>query len=719
MRTILRPAWQYGLCLSACGLLLAWLFDLPHRDLRAPLHYGGDALDNLMVAKSILEHGWVLHNPDLGAPHGCDLHDYQRGATLQFLSLKLLGPAVGDPLLLANVYFLLSFPLTALTALLVLRHFRLAYWPALAAALLYAFLSYHTLRGVGHLFLAVYYVLPPAVAVVLWVFLEEPLFGRPAARLCTPRGWAALLVAVLVACTDIYYAFFTCFFLLTAGLAVSWRKGRLVPCAPSLLLIGVVTAATAASFVPQVLYARAHGPNREAGRRASSDAEHYGLRLTQMLAPVTDHRLPLLARAKRQFNAKLPSFTESDTASLGALGTVGLLFLLGLLLVPAPPGDPRRAVLQGLSVLTVAAILVGSVGGVCLFIASVFPYIRCYNRLSVYVGFFSLFALAHLLERLLARLPQGPGWRAGGAALCLALAAGGAWDQTPALPDDRATLAGLASDRAFVGRLEERLPAGAMVYQLPYFAYPEGDSYDPLRLYLCSHQLRWSFAAMRGRYADLWQRHTAAQPTADCADALSWAGFAGVCWDRGASKPADRQAEARWRALLGAPQLVSPDGRVAYYSLAAHADRLRRGVSPEEARLRRQEALGPVLLCWGAGFQQTEDPGPQGRWANRQGELVLFNPGDGPRRVTLELRVRTFQPGPATLRLSAPGLDQAETVAGAARVVRAEVTAPPGRSCLRVRCDGAADPEQARHVWLVLGHAVRVAPAAHGLARFE
>jgi phosphoglycerol transferase len=533
---------------------------------------------------------------------------------------------------------------------------------------------------------------------------------------CTRKGWASLAIAVAVACSGVYYGFFACFFLLTAGLAASWRKGRWLPGKAALLLIVVVTATTLLNYLPQFVYNRENGPNREAAARSTSDAEHFALRMSQMVLPTSGHRVPLLNFAKQRFNAKITQVTESDMAALGVLGTAGLLYLLALLLVrPVEPGeDSRQKDLHAVSILTVTAILVGSMGGFSLLIASVFPHIRCYNRLSVYIAFFCLFALAHLLQRLCERLPNRPGGRAAGALLCVGLAVLGAWEQTPAETSVISTAAAdaFASDRDFVHQLEDRLPAGSTIFQMPYSTFPEGRGYEHLRLYLHSHSLKWSFGAMRGRYADLWQRHVVGQPIEEMASTLAWSGFAGVCWDRQASSPAESDLESRLRALLGEPVLLGADSRVAFYSLQRHAAKLRESTSPERAQQCRQEALHPVLVCWGPGFQQVEDPRRfGGRWSNARGELMVFNPGDAPRSLRLELTVRTAQAGPATLQLQGPGLQQEDAVAGEPRAVQAQLIVPPGRSIVRFHCDGAVHPEHERRVFQVVDYTVKVAPS--------
>src|SRR5205814_2219326 len=81
--------------------------------------------------------------------------------------LRVLGALTGDPAATVNLLFVLSFPLVAVAALLVLRRLRVSALPAAVGALLYAFLPYHFYRGENHLFLSGYYTVPLAVYLAL------------------------------------------------------------------------------------------------------------------------------------------------------------------------------------------------------------------------------------------------------------------------------------------------------------------------------------------------------------------------------------------------------------------------------------------------------------------------------------------------------------------------------------------------------------------------
>ena len=69
-----------------------------------------------------------------------------------------------------------------------------------------------------------------------------------------------------------------------------------------------------------------------------------------------------------------------------------------------------------------------------------------------------------------------------------------------------------ASDRAFVAAIDDVLPDGAAVFQVPVLDFPETippgrmEDYDPLRAYLAdTGTLRWSYGAVKGRPEADWQ----------------------------------------------------------------------------------------------------------------------------------------------------------------------------------------------------------------------
>jgi phosphoglycerol transferase len=594
---------------AALSLVAAiFVLDLRHADLRIPFDYYDDALLYSFMVRTVVDRGWFWNNPMGGAPLGFDLHDYPVAAqdTVHLVLIRIMAFVSHDWALLLNLYFLLGFPLIAVVAFAVFRRFNVGTVPAVAASVLFAFLPSRLLVGELHLFLDVFFQVPIAVLLMLLVCeADPPLFaapnrGRrlPRLDLRSRRTWGALAGAVLVSATSVYYAFFT--MLLLGGIGVwaaverqTWRN-----LAAGFGLAGVIAAGIFAQGLPTIAYQMRHGPNPEVGRRFAFEAEVYGLKIAPLLLPVTGHRIPELAQIKNDYDASAPLKGENETTSLGSVSTVGFLVLLGFALGSrrgTPPSQfpeavdgkqPLQAPFRPLAVLTVMAVLLGTVGGFgSLFAVFVSPRIRTYSRINIFIGFFALFAIALLLERLRRR------HRLLADLTALAVLAVGLFDQASrfAVRDYAAIARMYASDAAFVQRVETLVPTGAALFQLPPSTFPEPPSvtrmagYAPLRLLLHARTTRWSYPSMRGRAGATWIADVTSRAPAAMLEAVSDAGFEGVIIDHDGY--ADRAAalEADLRRVVAVEPAASTDGRLSFFPLTdykIHRDRIAGGRGP-------------------------------------------------------------------------------------------------------------------------------------------
>jgi phosphoglycerol transferase len=705
LRTYLRTAGEYAGAAALCVALLTCVYQLWKTDLTVPLEYCNDALLAEMFVQTVTENGWYLHNDRIGAPFGLDMHDFPVAESLHFAAIKGLAWIFDDPFVVLNLYFLLTFPLAALTALFVFRHFGCSYCPALVGSQLFAFLPYHFMRGEGHLFLSGYYLVPLAVLVVLWLMLGDHLLFVPRDGKKPRVAWrggktlASLAVCVLLGCAGVYYAFFACFFLLLAGVAARLGGKAVYPLRSAALLVGVIAATCLVHVTPAVLYAREHGRNDDAVRRGMADAEHFGLRISQMLMPVTGHRLPVLAWAKASFNRKLAQVTENDYASLGLAGSVGFLCLIGRLLARRGGGG----LFDALSLLNLFAVLLGTLGGFGLLFASVLPHIRCYNRLSVYIAFFSLAAVVLLLDALHKKLAASPLRKSLFAAALGLLVVGGVLDQSPHyVGSNEACAAEFQRDATFVRAIETALPQGALVYQMPYRVFPEGGTYDHLRLSLHSTDLRWNYPVMRGRQADYWNREIATRPVAELLPTLAVVGFQGLTIDRLDYPDRACQLESDLEAVLHRKPLVDATGRYAFFDLTDYGARLRGRHTDAQWQALQENALHPVLPSWHRGFSMEFDVATTGgRWCGTNGELMLFNPALQTQRIKLTMALRTGCPQAAHVRISGPLLTKELTIDGQSGDLTETLTVPPGRHVLHFWCDGQPTGNDPRRIFKV------------------
>ncbi|MCS6850251.1 MAG: hypothetical protein NZ700_03660 [Gemmataceae bacterium] len=553
-----------GTALLAAALL--WpILRLNRADLRIPFLYEHDALAVHTLVKSLIDVGWCTQNPYLGTPHGLDFRDYPIPDLLHMLALKLIAQATGDWALTCNLYYLLSFPLTALTAVWVIRQLGLP-WPlATAGAVMYAFLPYHLLRGQAHLFLAAYFLVP--IACWLLIRLDQETTSPPA--------WTYAFCLILPT-AGVYYAFFTFSLLLVVAGRRVVATGRLRASVAPLLLAGAVALGTLAACLPTLLYRLREGDNPEAIVRFPVEAEIYGLKLVQLLMPLSGHRWWFLRHLKDAYNSSMP-INESDCATLGMVGSLGFLVLLGRVLLRRPTGD-RSALLDTLATLVLAAFLLATVGGVGTLVNYwLTPYIRAYNRISVFIAFYSILAVLIVIDgwsRHVAWLGSRPSltW-----AVSLVLVGLAVLDQTSrrCAPSYKRVREEFASDAGLVAEIERQLPRGAKVFQLPYQPFPEAGllhalgSYDLLRGYLHSRELRWSFGAYRGRAGDQWQRSLKNLPAAELVRRLRAAGFAGIYLDRRGFADGGAQLESDLGRILGTTPLVSANRRQVFYPFPA------------------------------------------------------------------------------------------------------------------------------------------------------
>jgi hypothetical protein len=154
---ILKAFAMYLICIIVCILTLVWVMKLWRMDLNIPLGYGGDSLFYSMCIKGVADNGWFLSNNYIGAPYGMNLYDFPMSDNLHFVIIKFLLFIVPNWVTTLNIYYLITFPLTALTTMIVLRQFKISYPIAILGSILYTFLPYHFMRGISHLFLAAYH----------------------------------------------------------------------------------------------------------------------------------------------------------------------------------------------------------------------------------------------------------------------------------------------------------------------------------------------------------------------------------------------------------------------------------------------------------------------------------------------------------------------------------------------------------------------------------
>jgi hypothetical protein len=571
---------------------------------RPPLAYAPDAPYYLMLTKGLVEHGTYLRIPNLGWPFSLQLYDNpETGDNLQLALLRGLGFILRDAVLTLNVYYLLTFVAVSLAAWFVLRRLGVSRLVAAVVAILYSFAPYHFARGEAHLLLSGYFMVPIATLLILQVLSDDPPFTaqsesqEPRWRLALWSRRAApwLLACAALGSTGPYYAFFAVLLLAVAVVVdfVARRSWRRV--ASGAVAAGIVVVVLVLNFMPSFLYWAKHGQNDQAIPRGISETEVNGLRIAELVLPRVDHRIDVLAEAQRKSDRFSPVATSERGQQLGLIGAIGfvglLVFTLSRLLRrresavsrAPPPLGTRSEIGKRLGLLTVVAVVVGTVSGIALLISAAgIRYIRSYNRISVFIAFFALVAVAFALDWIVVRAPRWHGRAVVAGLICVVVLAVGVFDQTSSadVPDYKALERAWNSDDVFMHGIERDLGSGAAVFQMPYVFFPEAGMivgtgpYDQARGWLHADDLRWSWGSVRGREGD-WQGALVRLPAPDALDALTAVGFTGLTIDRAGYEDHGAGIEAEYTSTLAQQPRVSPDRRLLFYDLRFWARDLR------------------------------------------------------------------------------------------------------------------------------------------------
>lgn len=684
-------------------------------DINVPFAYGGDATFGMMSIKDILDHGWYFTNPSLGAPLGQRLYDFPAVDNENALVIKVLSLFTNDLGLVTNLFYLLTFPLVALSALLVLRKLGLSRGAAFFSAVLFSLLPYHFERNEFHLFLSAYWAVPLGAYLALIILGGKALLARRPgkrglSRYLSGKTLGTVACCIVVGSTNLYYAFFTILLVGAATLFVGAIRRSRSGLFGGLAVTGLLGVVLVINLAPNMVYARQHQKDSAAARNALSNwrqpqfTELFSVKLTYLVLPVDGHRLGFLSGAKLRYDQTTsPSYdgTEASSQTLGTIGDVGFFALLAVALGGCvgfvrwrPPPLLRHA-----SFATIVAFLYGIVGGFATIVAYwINPNLHAPARISLFIAFFSLLAAGVLIDLIRPRLPML--LRRGGFAVVLAvLLVLGVLDQTTShfKPDYASAASSWRSDAAFAANIQRTLPPNAAVFQLPYMAFPENGSFPPMRdydlgrPYLHTHGLRWSYGAMKGTSHD-WSAALATWPPEQLVPTVVAAGFSGLYLDRNGYPDSGVALESEIEGMTGANPIVSSDNRFAFFDLRSFARKLRARVGSAELSAAGAAVLHPSGLALGAGFYPVEQSGSESwQWSsNASSRLTLTNPSSSPERIRFSTTIRPRVDGSSTISISYPdGTHSGRRVASESGIrIQRDILIPPGTSTIEVHTNG-------------------------------
>lgn len=682
---------QYGFAVCVSVLAFFWLYELWGISLRFPIvPLGDDAIVIQALFKGAVDNPGIYHNAFLGAPFGQDLRDLPMPDVAIWGAVKLCSWFTNNHILVRNLVVIGSFPLMTVTSLYAMRRLGIGYLVALGTSLLFSFSSFHHWRSIAHVFMALgYFTIPLVTLLAIDLNEDRPLFFEAGERWYRPKWvnsrltWVTVAWCAVVGMTgSVYFPFYAVFLLAIASIFAATRNRSLLVLARGGFALATIVGSLVLSLAPNLWSNWLHG-TAPVIARYPADTERFGFKLAQLVLPVSGHKLSYLKALGEYYNINGLLGNENQTSYLGLVGAVGFVILLAWGLRGRQNGER----LHLLSVMTVAAVLFGTIGGLAsLFSFLVNPTIRSNNRISVYVGYFALLAIAVLAERLRATFATTRWRQVSLAALLVGITTFGLYEQHAVSNDYAALKASYLKDKAFVAAIEDSVPRGSSIFQYPYFPFPEAgwqfglSDYGLFIPYLHSESLKWSFGAIKGRRGDAWYEWVGSMPAKKAVETLVYAGFAGVYVARNGYQDGGKALEDSLRAVLGEPDVVDSLGRTAFYSLEVVARELRATLSRSTFRHRQQEALSPLFFGWLDGFYPREGNKTCGR---KSAKFVLSNPGPESKMANLKAKMIVAHPV-ATVRISGALLNREFRVGQDGYLLDEKLEIPPGEHFHRV-----------------------------------
>lgn len=684
-----RIIFQYIIGVILLAILLFNILRLWEADLSVPFGYSGDFLSASTMIKTVVDHGWYIINPSLGAPFYLNMNDYPLGGdNLNFLIIKGLSLFTNDFAIVTNFFYLLTFFLAFTSSFFVLYHLRVYYYFNIVISILFTFIPYHFYRGNGgHIFLTCYYVIPLVILVAFWIIESKVSITKFREKAFFKKNLVAIIIAMIAGSTGVYYGFFAGFIWMLAAVYAAINNKIIKPVYNGVVFSVSIVIMLVINYFPTLIHKVVNGSNIEATSRSPIESEIYGLKIDQIFMPSLGHRVGKLNEIAQRYANSAPLVNENHSVSLGIIGSLGFIILIFFLLYRKDTNDKKLSLIQSMSIVNLGATLLATVGGFGFLISVIVPSIRGYNRIIPYIAFLSLLSLFLLIEYLIEKksFKKFKQYTVGVTAILLLVF--GVFDQTNSsfIPNYQLISQQYTQDKDFFERLSNNVGHEGNIYQLPYVPYPEYPSvykmgnYEHLKAYLHSNSLKWSFGVMKGTKEDIVIRNISELPVDEMIKSITMAGYKGIYINRDGYS--DRTIEEEIRKRIRVTPIVSNDERLVFFDLNEYDKKLKSTISSEEWNYTKEKILNPIVVKYGKGVYDEEQYNHEKwRWAQKDGVITIWNTSDKIREVGIRASFKGFEDDSSQLLLSGAIENTKLILSNKANLFRQTLKLKPGKN---------------------------------------
>lgn len=626
-KKLLKSSLEYSTAAALVLFVMLVVMRVHEVEMSVPFVYQGDAIEWIGKVKRYInnEHGSLLYAP-YSTEHGNRLIDslglfFSSG---WILIVRVISLFTDDSVMQINLYYLLTFFLCAFTSIYAMRQLNIPCYITIPLSTLFTFLPGHFMRSISHLMSSSYYLVPLMCLVLVWIWSAKPVFfirkdNKWKIDILNRKSITAIIVLLILGPVNHYYSLFFSFLALAAGACAAIGRKSFIHLVTAFILIGLAALSIAKEHVPEKLYCLTEKTvatqiqRSKVGQPISSygDTEHFGLKIVQMVLPMKYHRNESLRKITRGYN-KAHVITENSASTIGIVASVGFFVLIfNLLFVHGV-----RPVLHKLAILNIFAVLLATIGGfgslVQTFAVNFLPstsklaQVRSYNRISVFIAFFSLLAIAWLFKTYSLKISGKFGSRRLGSAIAcfigIAVICVGLYDQTsPAYKLTRGYAQrenAYESDREFFTRVDHIAPKNGMIFQLPFLVHHGPAPHrmrhyiDNARGHLFSDHLKWTYGGDRGSDQIAVYEFLASLSPLEMIPFLNHLGFDGVYIDARGYEKRGKSIIGKFKKILGEPSVHRRNRELFYFDLTtAFEEKMFPDVTREEAEEILQKEL--------------------------------------------------------------------------------------------------------------------------------
>ncbi|WP_141824482.1 hypothetical protein [Humibacillus xanthopallidus] len=650
------------------------------------------------LVRTYIEHGPYGDNPLFGAPFSLNTGWASTVDDIHIWVLSALGHIVSDPFTVLAMYYFACFPLSALAMYWLCRKYGVGRPAAVALGVLFSVVPGQQERFV-HLFLAAYWAVPFAIYLIIETARGHRILPTRAVltsshrRHAVRRLTATVSMLVLLGLGDVYYVAFTALILAAVAVLRQFRG-------PDLREVGRLAIPAVIMVIPAAVslwFARQRAGRDEvtggmAFSRSVADSDRWAGRLMDLVLPWNGHRIPFFGKLTDSYN--VVTETQGESAALGLIalaGVVGILGVAGAGILKSRSGW-KGPLLAAMAVVLLVAFAFYTKGGLGSWFALFFtPQIRTWSRLFLFIAAIGYLGVGLWLTHLGRLRGRWVAWPLAAAVLVV-----GVLDQTNPgrAPDYAEQRAHLSELQRFDDSLERTVGAGCPIFVLPVVQFPEvlDESVAEIQsLGLASHDLRWSFGAIKGTAPADWQLGLPMKDATRLLDDLSAVGYCAVVTHDSLPKrqPALSSALA---SLLGQPVATMPAGTFIAYDLRPNTRALTSKIGKGGVERSRAQVLNPLVVSL-SGVWRTDESDPVRFPMGPTPALQLSNMSDAAVQVEAEVTLTAGPEAPQTFTLERGGsiLGQLHLAAGETGKLTGVATISPGQTTLDIQVPGALE----------------------------